>query len=158
MKESEGSELVIVIRPPPPFPYTLPKQKDDSKYKKFLGILNQVHMNLPLVEILQEVPKYARYFRDIVANKQRYIEFESVALTEECSTRFQSKLPPKLKDPRSFTIPLSLGKQEVGGALCDLGASINLMPSSLFKKLILEVLRPTTITLQLADKSLVMPK
>ncbi|XP_075100297.1 uncharacterized protein LOC142176440 [Nicotiana tabacum] len=115
-------------------------------------------MNLPLVEILQEVPKYARYFRDIVANKQRYIEFESVALTEECSTRFQSKLPPKLKDPRSFTIPLSLGKQEVGGALCDLGASINLMPSSLFKKLILEVLRPTTITLQLEDKSLVMPK
>ncbi|XP_070005356.1 uncharacterized protein [Nicotiana sylvestris] len=103
-----------------------------------------------------EVPKYARYLRDIVANKRRHTEFETVALTEECSARVQSKLPPKLKDPRSFTIPLSLGKQEVGRALCDLGASINLMPSSLFKQLGLGVLRPTTITLQLADRSLVM--
>ncbi|XP_075080668.1 uncharacterized protein LOC107825300 [Nicotiana tabacum] len=94
-----------------------------------------------------EVPKYARYLRDIVTNKQRHAEFETVALTEECSARVQSKFPPKLKDPGSFTIPLSLGKQEVGRALCDLGASINLMPSSLFKQLGLGALRPTTITL-----------
>nr|XP_016442294.1 PREDICTED: uncharacterized protein LOC107767721 [Nicotiana tabacum] len=105
-----------------------------------------------------EVPKYARYLRDIVANKRRHAEFETVALTEECSAKVQSKLPPKLKDPGSFTIPLSLGKQEVGRALCDLGASINLMPSSLFKQLGLGLLRPTTITLQLADRSLVMPE
>ncbi|XP_019255187.1 PREDICTED: uncharacterized protein LOC109233779 [Nicotiana attenuata] len=116
-KESKGLEPVIVTRPPPPFPQRLQKQKDDAKYKKFLDILSQVRVNFPLVEILQEVPKYA-----------------------------------------SFTIPLSLGKQEVGRALRDLGASINLMPSSLFKKLGLGVLRPTTITLQLADRSLVMPE
>nr|XP_016507625.1 PREDICTED: uncharacterized protein LOC107825300 [Nicotiana tabacum] len=60
-----------------------------------------------------EVPKYARYLRDIVTNKQRHAEFETVALTEECSARVQSKFPPKLKDPGSFTIPLSLGKQEL---------------------------------------------
>ncbi|XP_016476369.1 uncharacterized protein LOC107797961 [Nicotiana tabacum] len=103
-----------------------------------------------------EVPKYARYLRDIVANKRRHIEFETVVLTEECSARVQSKLPPKLKDPGSFTIPLSHGKQELGRALCDLKASINLMSSSLFKQLGLGVLRPNTITLQLADRSLVM--
>ncbi|XP_009621225.1 uncharacterized protein [Nicotiana tomentosiformis] len=105
-----------------------------------------------------EMPKYARYLRDIVENKRRHTEFEIVALTEECSARVQSKLPSKLKDPGSFTIPFSLGKQEVGRALCDLGASINLIPSSLFKQLGLGVLRPTTITLQLADRSLVMPE
>ncbi|XP_019240363.1 PREDICTED: uncharacterized protein LOC109220351 [Nicotiana attenuata] len=105
-----------------------------------------------------EVPKYARYLRDIMANKRRHTEFETVALTEECSARVRSKLPPKLKDPRSFTIPLSLGKQEVVRALCDLGASINLMPSSLFKQLGLGVLRPTTIILRLADRSLAMPE
>ncbi|XP_070007605.1 uncharacterized protein [Nicotiana sylvestris] len=105
-----------------------------------------------------EVPKYTRYLRDIVANKRRHAEFETVALTEECSARVQSKLPPKLKDPGSFTIPLSLGKQEVGRALCDLWASINLMSSSLFKQLGWGALRPTTITLQLADRSLVMPE
>ncbi|XP_070001955.1 uncharacterized protein [Nicotiana sylvestris] len=103
-----------------------------------------------------EVPKYARYLRDIVENKRKHVEFKTVALTEKCSARVQSKLPRKLKDPRSFTIPLSLGKQEVGRALCDLGASINLMSSSLFKKLGLGVLRPTTITLQLVDRSLVI--
>ncbi|XP_019260682.1 PREDICTED: uncharacterized protein LOC109238651 [Nicotiana attenuata] len=105
-----------------------------------------------------EVPKYARYLGDIMANERRHTEFETVSLTEECSARVQSKLPPKLKDPGCFTIPLSLGKQEVGRSLCDLGASINLMPSSLFKQLGLGVLRPTTITLRLADKSLVIPE
>ncbi|XP_009778612.1 uncharacterized protein LOC142165894 [Nicotiana tabacum] len=157
-KDDKGPEPVIETRPPPPFPQRLQKQKDDAKYKKFLDILSQVIVNLPLVEILQEVPKYARYLRDIVTNKRRHAEFETVALTEECSARVQSKLLPKLKDPGSFTIPLSLGKQEVGRALCDLGASINLMSSSLFKQLGLGVLRPTTITLQLADRSLVMPE
>nr|XP_009779683.1 PREDICTED: uncharacterized protein LOC104228837 [Nicotiana sylvestris] len=145
-KDDKGPEPVIETRPPPPFPQRPQKHKDDAKYKKFLDILSQVSVNFHLVKILQEVPKYARYLRDIVANKRRHAEFETVALTEECSAIVQSKLPPKLKDPGSFTIPLSLG-QEVGRALCDLEASINLMPSSLFKQLGLGVLRPTTITL-----------
>ncbi|XP_019266634.1 PREDICTED: uncharacterized protein LOC109244059 [Nicotiana attenuata] len=131
-KENKGSEPINMTRPPPPFPQRLQKQKYDD----------------------YEVPKYTRYLRDIVANKRRHTEFETVALTKECSARFQSKLPPKLKDPGCFTIPLSLGKQEVSRALCDLGAGINLMPSSLFKQLGLGVLRPATITLQLDDKSL----
>ncbi|XP_070023128.1 uncharacterized protein [Nicotiana sylvestris] len=157
-KDDKGPKPVSETRPPPPFPQRLQKQKDDAKYKKFLDILSEVSVNLPLVEILQEAPKYARYLRDIVAKKRRHAEFEIVALTEECSAIVQSKLPPKLKDPGCFTIPLSLGKQEVGRALCDLGASINLMPSSLFKQLGFGVLRPNTITLQLADRSLVMPE
>ncbi|XP_009777215.1 uncharacterized protein [Nicotiana sylvestris] len=101
-----------MTRPQPPFSQRLQKQKDDARYKKFLDILSQLRVNLPLVEILQEVPKCAKYLIDIVANKQ-HTEFETVSLTEECSARVQSKLPPKLKDPGSFTIPLSLGKQEV---------------------------------------------
>ncbi|XP_016451147.1 uncharacterized protein LOC107775865 [Nicotiana tabacum] len=155
-KENKGSEPVIVTRPSPPFPQRLQKQKDDAKYKKFFDILSQVRVNFSLVEVLQEVPKYVRYLRDIVANKQRHTEFETVALTKECSARVQSKLPPKIKDPGCFTIHLSLEKQEVGRALCDLRASINLMPSSLIKQLGLGVLRPTIITLLLADNSLVM--
>nr|XP_016450813.1 PREDICTED: uncharacterized protein LOC107775578 [Nicotiana tabacum] len=106
------------------------------------------------MEVLQEVPKYAKYLRDIVANKRRLREFEMVALTEEYSSRVQSKLPPKLKDPGCFTIPLAIGKDEDGRALCDLGASINLLPLSLLKKLNLGAPRPTTITLPLAGRSL----
>ncbi|XP_019257026.1 PREDICTED: uncharacterized protein LOC109235391 [Nicotiana attenuata] len=117
VKENEKEKPEIVTRPPPPFPQRLQRQKDDVMYKKFLDILSHVHVNLPLEETLQEVPKYARYLRDIVANKRRQLEFETVALTEECSARVQSKLTPKLKDPGCFTITLSLEKHEVDRSL-----------------------------------------
>ncbi|XP_070050238.1 uncharacterized protein [Nicotiana tomentosiformis] len=83
----------LVARPPPPFSQRLQKVKDNAAYKKFLDILKQVQINIPLVDILQEVPKYAKYIKDIVANKRRLTEFETVALTEECISRIQSKLP-----------------------------------------------------------------
>ncbi|XP_059294441.1 uncharacterized protein LOC132047410 [Lycium ferocissimum] len=146
-----------VVRLPPPFPQRLQKQKAVSACKKFLELLKQVHINIPLVELLQEVLKYAKYIKDVVANKWRWTEFETVALTEECSSRLRSKIPPKLKDPGSFTISITIGNIEVGLALCDLGASINMMPTSVFRTLGLGEPRPTTITLQLADRSLAYP-
>ncbi|XP_070010083.1 uncharacterized protein [Nicotiana sylvestris] len=105
-----------------------------------------------------EVPKYAKYIKDIVANKRRLTEFETVALIEECSSRIQGKLPQKLKDPSSFTIQISIDKHVVGRALCDLGASINLIPLSVFRQLGLGEPRPTTVILQLADRSLAHPE
>ncbi|XP_019259383.1 PREDICTED: uncharacterized protein LOC109237523 [Nicotiana attenuata] len=148
----------LVARTPPPFPQRLQKLRDNATYKKFLDILKQVQINIPLVDILQEVPKYAKYIKDIVANKRRLTEFETVALTEECSSRIQGKLPQKLKDPGSFTIQITIGKYAVGRALCDLGASINLMPLSIFRQLGLGEPRPTTVILQLADRSLAHPE
>nr|XP_016513598.1 PREDICTED: uncharacterized protein LOC107830520 [Nicotiana tabacum] len=120
--------------------------------------VQQVQINIPLVDILQEVPKYAKYIKDIVANKWRLTEFETVALTEECSSRIQSKLPQKLNDLDSFTIQISIGKHAVERALCDLGASINLMLLSVFRQLGLGELRPTTVILQLVDRSLARPE
>ncbi|XP_062114097.1 uncharacterized protein LOC133825125 [Humulus lupulus] len=76
-----------------------------------------------------------------------------MALTNECSSFLQDKLPQKLKDPGSFTIPCTIGDTYCGMALCDLGASINFMPMSVFKKLGIGEVRPTTVTLQLADRS-----
>ncbi|XP_070015724.1 uncharacterized protein [Nicotiana sylvestris] len=81
-----------------------------------------------------------------------------MAITEECSSRIQSKLPQKLKDPSSFTIQISMVKHAVGRALCDLGARINLMPLSMFKQFGLGEPRPTTVILQLADNSLAHPE
>ena len=77
-----------------------------------------------------------------------------MAMSEECSAILQKKLPPKLKDPGSFTIPCANGNLVFGKALCDLSASINLMPWSIFKKLKLGEALPTTFTLQLVDRSL----
>ncbi|XP_075101940.1 uncharacterized protein LOC142177362 [Nicotiana tabacum] len=93
-----------------------------------------------------------------MANKRRLNEFKTVALTEECTSRIQHKLPQKLEDPGNFTIPMRIGEFDVGRALCDLGASINLMSLSVFKQLGLGAPRPTTVMLQLADRSYVYPE
>ncbi|XP_059294424.1 uncharacterized protein LOC132047390 [Lycium ferocissimum] len=113
----------VVAKPPPPFPQRLARQKEEATYKKFLDLLKQV------------IPKYAKYIKDIIANKSRFTEYATVALIEECILRIQNRLPTKLKDPESFTVEISIGK-----------------------KLGLGVPRPTTIVLQLADRSLTKPE
>src|SRR3954471_12813583 len=79
-------------------------------------------------------------------------------MTEESSALLQKKLPPKLKDPGNFSIPCMIGDLQFSNALCDLGASVNIMPYSVFKKLKIGKVKPTTISLQLADRSIVYPK
>lgn len=96
--------------------------------------------------------------KGILAKKIILEDFESVALTEEVSAVLQRKLPPKLKDPGSFTIPCIIGSMEFKRCLCDLGANINLMPLSVFKKLGLPDPTPTNVTLQLVDRSLTYPR
>ncbi|XP_062103615.1 uncharacterized protein LOC133814703 [Humulus lupulus] len=96
--------------------------------------------------------------KEILSKKRRLEDFETVALIQECSAIIQRKLPQKLQDPGSFTIPCTIGKFECKHALCDLGASINLMPLSVFRKLGLGEAKPTTITLQLADQSIKHPR
>ncbi|XP_052181094.1 uncharacterized protein LOC127794196 [Diospyros lotus] len=100
------------------------------------------------------MPSYAKFLKDIITNKRKLEEFEMVKLNEECSTILQNKLPPKLKDPGSFSIPCTIGEINFDKALCDLGASINLMPFFVFRKLGLKEPTPTTVSLQLADRSI----
>ncbi|KAL5578416.1 hypothetical protein UlMin_020115 [Ulmus minor] len=134
------------------------KQQQDHQFRRFLDVLKQLHINIPLVEALEQMPNYVKFMKDMLTKKRRFGEFEIVALTRECSAVLQNKLPPKLKDPGSFTIPCSIGNQYFGKALCDLGASINLMPMSIFKKLGIGEARPTTVSLQLADRSIAHPE
>ena len=84
-------------------------------------------------------------------------EFKTISLTEECSAIVQRKLPKKEKDPGSFTIPCTIGDTTLNNVLCDLGASINLLPLSIFRKLGLKEAKPTTIALQMADRSIAKP-
>ncbi|KAL4347694.1 hypothetical protein GQ457_17G007480 [Hibiscus cannabinus] len=94
---------------------------------------------------------------DILSKKRKLGEFEIVALTEGWSARILNRLPPKLKDLGSFTIPCTIDNKFVGKSLCDLGVSINLVPTFVFRTLSIES-RPTTVTLQLAYQSFVHPK
>ena len=81
------------------------------------------------------MPSYVKLMKDILSKKRKLGDYEMVALTEECSVVLQKKLPPKLRDPGSFTIPCTIGRIEEMNALCDLGASINLISISVFSRL-----------------------
>ncbi|KAL5549377.1 hypothetical protein UlMin_004608 [Ulmus minor] len=141
-----------------PFPQRLRKQNLDKQFSKFIDIFKSLHINLPFVDMLEQMPKYAKFLKEVLSNKRRLEGNEKVMLTEECSAILQRKLPQKLKDPGSFTIPCTIGDFEFDKVLCDLGASINLMPLSIFRKLGLGEVKPTTVTLQLADRSIKHPR
>ena len=83
-----------------------------------------------------------KFMKEILSTKRRLSDFETVNLTEECSVILQRKLPQKLKDPGSFTIPCTIGNSIFEKALCDMGSSINLMLLSIFKRLGLGEARP----------------
>ncbi|PIN12571.1 DNA-directed DNA polymerase [Handroanthus impetiginosus] len=151
-----GRELQEVIKEP-----TKSKEKEvisEKKEKEVEAPLEKLHINIPFAEALEQMPSYVKFMKDILSKKRRIGDYKTVALTEECSAIIQNKLPPKLKDPGSFTIPCTIGTHFSGKALCDLGASINLMSYSIYRTLGLGEAKPTSITLQLPDRSLTYPK
>ncbi|MCH95107.1 hypothetical protein A2U01_0016081, partial [Trifolium medium] len=105
-----------------------------------------------------EMPNYSKFMKDVLTKRRMTGEFETVALTQDCSQMVQGKIPRKLKDPGTFTIPCTIGDIHVRRAICDLGANINLMPLSVFKKLGIGAARSTTVTLQIADRSICYPQ
>ena len=129
------------------------RSKEEHKYGKFLEMLKKFHINIPFLEAITNMPSYAKFLKDLLSNKGKLLKNTIVALTRECSVIIQNKLPPKLSDPGSFSIPCSVGDMTISKALCDLGASVSLMPYSICKKLQVGELKPTTISLQLADRS-----
>ena len=141
-----------------PYPQRLKKHKLDKQFTKFMEVFKKLHINILFADALEHMPSYVKFMKDILSQKIRLAYFETVNLTEECSAILQRKLPQKLKDPGSFTIPCTIENAIFERALCDLGASINLMPLSIFKRLGLGEARPTTVTLQLADRSLKHPR
>ncbi|KAL2542861.1 Aspartic peptidase domain containing protein [Abeliophyllum distichum] len=94
----------------------------------------------------------------MLSKKRKPDENETVALTEECSAILLNKLPPKLKDPGSFKLPCTIGEFYNFNALCDLGASVNLMPLSVYRRLGLGKVKATSVSLQLADRSIKYPR
>ena len=142
----------------PPFPQRLVKPKKENKLLDVFEMLRKVQINIPLLDAIKQIPSYAKFLKDFCTNKRRFQEHEIVALTEEVSAVLLRKLPPKLKDPGSFTIPCRIGDHDYEHSLLDLGASVNLMLYTVYEKLGLGELQPTSVTLQLADKSIKRPR
>ena len=104
------------------------------------------------------MPHYAKFMKDILRKKGKFVEEGVVGLTTTYSAVISKSLPLKMQDPSSFTIPCTIGNFEMGKALCDSGASINLMPLSVVERLNLGGLTPTAMTMQMVDKTLAQPE
>ncbi|GJU58823.1 DNA-directed DNA polymerase [Tanacetum coccineum] len=138
--------------------HAIRKQKKDDEREKFLSIFKHININLPFLEALNQMLKGAKILKDLLSNKAKLENAaSSVTLSEECSAAIQKNLPQKKRDPGSFTLPCLIGTMPLKNALADLGASINLMPYSLFLKLGISELKTTKMSIQLADKSIKYP-
>ena len=140
-----------------PFPQRLQKARREEQFSKFLDILKKIEINIPFEEVINQMPIYAKFLKEILSKRRKTAEEGIVNLTATCSAVIQQKLPAKMKDPGSFTIPCSIGKCEFKKALCDPGATINLTPLSLVQRLNLGEHTPTTITLKMTYRSMAQP-
>ena len=143
---------------PPPFLQALRSKKKASQQAGILEVLRQVKVNIPLLDIIKPVPAYAKFLKDLCTIEKGLRIEKKAFLTEQVSAIIQSKNPVKYKDPGSPTILVNIGGTCIDKSLLDLGASVNLLPYSVYKQLGLGELKPTNITLSLVDRSVKIPK
>ncbi|GJY37999.1 reverse transcriptase domain-containing protein [Tanacetum coccineum] len=148
-------------KPSIPYPSRLNDQKlrekANNQMEKFFQIFQDLHFDISFADALILMPKFASTIKSLLSNKEKLFELARTPLNEHCSAVLLKKLPEKLGDPGKFLIPCDFPGMDVCLALADLGASINLMPLSVWKKLSLPELTPTCMTLELADRSISRP-
>nr|CAN68648.1 hypothetical protein VITISV_002821 [Vitis vinifera] len=142
----------------PPFPQALHGKKGIKNASEILEVLRQVKVNIPLLDMIKQVPSYAKFLKDLCTIKRGLNVNKKAFLTEQVSAIIQCKSPLKYKDPGCPTISVMIRGKVVEKALLDLGASVNLLPYSVYKQLGLGELKPTSITLSLADRSVKIPR
>ena len=148
-------EEVRVYQPPIPFPQRLKQSKLDDQFAKFLNMFKKLEINIPFSEALAQMSHYAKFIKETnkKKKKRKLDENKVVSLSTNCSAIIKKKLPHKMQDYGSFTIPCTIGNHEFWKALCDSGASINMMPLLVVKRLSFRELTPTTLSLQMIDRS-----
>ncbi|CAN6718946.1 unnamed protein product [Malus baccata var. baccata] len=147
-----------VIPPNVPFSSRFLQTKNEEEEKDVLETFRKVHVNIPLFDAIKQIPKYAKFFMKLCTTRKRIREKEVVHVSENVSALLQRKLPPKCKDPGSFTIPCVIGNTRFDHAMLDLGASINVMPYSVYASMNLGKLKNDGVIIQLADRSNAYPK
>ncbi|GJS24042.1 reverse transcriptase domain-containing protein [Tanacetum coccineum] len=156
-------EPVVAPKPKPTIPYPSRankqklREKDDNLASKFVEIFRELHFELSFADALLHMPKFASMFKSLLNNKEKLFELAKTPVNENCSAVILKKLPEKLGDPGKFLIPCDFPELVECLALADLGASINLMPLSIWEKLSLPELTPTQMILELADRSTTRP-
>ena len=161
--ETEPEEVVIKQaveknKPSPPFPHTLKTKKKAINQAEILEVLRQAKVNIPLLDMIKKIPTYVKFLKESCTVKKGLNVDKKAFMTEQVSVIIQCKTPMKYKDPGCPTISVNMGGTCMEKALLNLGASVNLLPYSMYKHLGLGELKPTSITLSLADRSIKIPK
>ncbi|KAM2661082.1 hypothetical protein EV2_023432 [Malus domestica] len=141
-----------------PFPGRFRQSKKEEAEKDILETFRKVQVNIPLLDAIKQVPRYAKFLKELCTSRRRISNKEVVQVSENVSAMLQRKLPPKCKDPGSFTIPCVIGKTKFEQCMLDLGASINVMPYSIYASMNLGELKNDSVIIQLADRSNAYPK
>ncbi|CAN6547031.1 unnamed protein product [Malus baccata var. baccata] len=141
-----------------PFPRRFAQSKKEESEKDILDTFRKVQVNIPLLDAIKQVPRYAKFLKELCTTRKRISNKEVVKVSENVSAVLQRKLPPKCKDPRSFTIPCVIGNTRFEQCMLDLGASINVMPYFIYASMNLGELKQDGVIIQLADRSNAYPK
>ncbi|GKD96529.1 reverse transcriptase domain-containing protein, partial [Tanacetum coccineum] len=161
--QTQNDESVVASKTKPTIPYPSRinkeklREKDDLLALKFMEMFRNLHFELSFADALIHMPKFAPMFRKLLNNKDKIIDLIKTPVNENCSAVILKKFPQKLGDPGRFLIPCDFPEMDGCLALADLGASINLMPLSIWKKLNLPDLTKTRMILELADRTISTP-
>ena len=144
--------------PPAPYPHRLRASKKVNNHYEIYELFKQVKLNIPLLDSIKQIPSYAKFLKDLCTVKRKLGVNKEAFMTEQSTSLIRNNLPPKYKDPGSPTISIVVENSKLGHALVDLGASVNLLPYSVYVDLGLGELEPTNITLQLAYRCVKIPR
>ncbi|WVZ15017.1 hypothetical protein V8G54_012583 [Vigna mungo] len=146
--------------PPPPYPNQLkPRKKEEQLDQEILNTFKKVEINIPLLDVVKQIPKYGKFFKELCTNIRHFRDNKVVNLGRNVSSLVKKhiEIPQRCKDPSMFFVPCVIGNSRFDNAMLDLGASINVMSLSMFTSLSLGPLKITGVVIQLANLSIVNP-
>ena len=156
--ESERYKEKIDSPPELSFSHSMTKQRKVNHNSEIFETFKQVRINIPLLDAIKQVPSYAKFLKDLCTVKRKLNVKKKAFLAEQVSAILQNNNALKYNDPGYPTISCFIGEHKIERALFDLGASVNLLPYSVFQSLNLGELKPTSVTLLLADRSVKVPR
>ncbi|RYR34380.1 hypothetical protein Ahy_A10g049208 [Arachis hypogaea] len=154
-KDHQGPEISQqeLLRLYAPFPQLLKGAVGKRIYSRFLDLFASLNVNIPFIKAIQQMPAFIKYMKELLPRKSSLKGGQTIVMNKECSALIQPELPTKRRDPGSFHIPCAIGETLFDRARYNLGASINLMPLSLVKRMQINEILPTDVVIRLADKT-----
>ncbi|CAM8892933.1 unnamed protein product [Rhodiola kirilowii] len=141
-----------------PFPVPARVQKQHVMDEDVFELFSKVEINIPLLEAIKQIPRYVKFLKELCTNRRRSTRYDQELMSRNVSAVIQQKVPPKCGDPGTYTIPCTIGNIRIENCMLDLGASINVLPFSIYSCLRIGPLEPTGLTIQLADRSCKQPE